>query len=214
MNRQGAFTLIELAVTVALLSLVATIAVPALTDVIERNRQQAVMNQLQSLLQDARSRAVMNGKIVELCPSADGVNCVNDWTQPWLQRRLSDAQVYSHIAPAASNGPLHWQVSRKASAFTAMAPAPLVADVFSNAIATRSPGSSSSADREGYDLPAKAKTQRTLDAVTDAACDASPNTPTDRPQSIAGHHLGTVIPTSSSQYLRANSIGADHVALQ
>lgn len=108
MNRQGAFTLIELAVTVALLSLVATIAVPALTDVIERNRQQAVMNQLQSLLQDARSRAVMNGKIVELCPSADGVNCVNDWTQPWLQRRLSDAQVYSHIAPAASNGPLHW----------------------------------------------------------------------------------------------------------
>ncbi|WP_028240855.1 GspH/FimT family pseudopilin [Stutzerimonas azotifigens] len=108
MKREGAFTLVELAVTLTLLALVAMIAVPATADFLERNRQQAQRHHLEGLLHEARARAVIEGRKTELCPSEDGISCTNDWTRPWLLRRVDDGEVYFRTEAVTSRSPLRW----------------------------------------------------------------------------------------------------------
>jgi type IV fimbrial biogenesis protein FimT len=58
--RQG-FTLVELAVTVAVIAIVATIAVPSFNNLIRGNRLTSSANEMVSMLQTAAIRAVCSG---------------------------------------------------------------------------------------------------------------------------------------------------------
>lgn len=72
-SQQG-FTLIELMVTVVLVALMATIAIPGFTELIRDNRVQAQAEELNSLLQYARSEAVIRKRSVNVSISTtDGV---------------------------------------------------------------------------------------------------------------------------------------------
>lgn len=64
-SQQG-FTLIELMVTVILVAILATIAIPTFTDLIRDNRVQAQAEELNSLLQYARSEAVIRRRSVNV----------------------------------------------------------------------------------------------------------------------------------------------------
>lgn len=108
MNVQRAFTLIEMMIVVALLTILGLVAVPALQDFIERNRQQALYHQIIRAVQHARSHAITQRVQVELCGSHDGVSCHSDWSRGWL---LRDSQQTTALAVTQLNSDrqrLHW----------------------------------------------------------------------------------------------------------
>lgn len=69
------FTLVELAVTLAVLAILVTLAVPAFTTLINGNRLTAQANELVADIQMARSEAVRRNQRVTLCPSIDNAVC-------------------------------------------------------------------------------------------------------------------------------------------
>lgn len=71
------FTLIELMVTVAVLTLLAAIATPSMITLVNSNRLASTSGELASALQLARSEAIRRSARVRICGSNDGVNCTN-----------------------------------------------------------------------------------------------------------------------------------------
>lgn len=69
------FTLVELMVTIALLSIIAALAVPSFSDMIDRHRNQTAARQLFGSLNYARSMAVSRQRTVTICGSDDGSSC-------------------------------------------------------------------------------------------------------------------------------------------
>ncbi|WP_448478983.1 GspH/FimT family pseudopilin [Pseudoxanthomonas mexicana] len=77
---EGGFTLIELVITLAVLAIIVTLALPAFTALINGNRLTAQANELVADLQSARMEAIKRNRPVTLCPSADNVTCSGgDW---------------------------------------------------------------------------------------------------------------------------------------
>ncbi len=88
--QQSGFTLIELMVTVAVAGILAMVAVPAMTSLINGNRLAGTTGELTSSLQIARSEAVRRNARVTICGTTDGVNCGADWSR-WMVRGQDNA---------------------------------------------------------------------------------------------------------------------------
>ncbi len=69
------FTLIELAVTVAVLAVLLAIALPSFETLSNQNRLGAASNQVIATLQTARVEAIRQNRKVMICDSADGAQC-------------------------------------------------------------------------------------------------------------------------------------------
>jgi|GEM_PF-658822 len=82
LHRTRGFTLVELTITLALVAIVATIAVPNLTQLMRNNQLQAKAEELKSFLLLARNEAVGNRAQVELTFNA---------TTPWEIKRPGKA---------------------------------------------------------------------------------------------------------------------------
>lgn len=74
-SRQPGFTLIELMVTLAVAGILAVVAVPAMTALINGNRLAGTSGDLTASLQLARSEAIRRNARVNVCRSTDGINC-------------------------------------------------------------------------------------------------------------------------------------------
>lgn len=74
-HNAAGFTLIELAVTVAVLALLLAIAFPSFETMVNQNRLAAASNQVIATLQQARLEAVRQNRRVMICNSGDGVEC-------------------------------------------------------------------------------------------------------------------------------------------
>lgn len=88
------FTLIELLVTLAVVAIVATIAVPAMSDMVTRSRTTAAFNELHGLVGYARSESAKSpGDQILLCSSANSTSCTGqaDWGVGWLITRDANA---------------------------------------------------------------------------------------------------------------------------
>jgi len=84
---QSGFTLIELAVVIAMVAILAALAVPSWTQLRARNAIRATVNDFNLSLQFARSEAVRLNSPVTICPSSDGVNCTaSDYHDGWIVR--------------------------------------------------------------------------------------------------------------------------------
>ena len=68
-HRQRGLTLLECLVVVAIVALLAAISVPTLRDQLAAARARAAANQLYSMVQTARSQALLSGEEMMLCPS-------------------------------------------------------------------------------------------------------------------------------------------------
>ncbi|MCP4996874.1 MAG: prepilin-type N-terminal cleavage/methylation domain-containing protein [Gammaproteobacteria bacterium] len=76
----GGFTLLELIVVVAVLSILLGVVIPGFKSMLEQNRMAAAVNGFIATLRYARSEAVTRETRVVVCASTDGVNCLDDYT--------------------------------------------------------------------------------------------------------------------------------------
>jgi type IV fimbrial biogenesis protein FimT len=90
MDRESGFTLIELAIVVAVAGILLVVGVPALQDMVRNNRLVTETNNLVAHLNLARSEAVKRGFRVAVCSSADPEAAVpacdggTDWDTGWV----------------------------------------------------------------------------------------------------------------------------------
>ena len=86
------FTLIELLAALALFAILAGLALPALTEMLQRNRVTSAANTLVAHLNLARLHAVTRREITLTCPSRDRLTCSGDnrWENGWIVFRDPD----------------------------------------------------------------------------------------------------------------------------
>lgn len=90
-KNQG-FTLFELLITMLLIALISSLAVPSLAGSMARQRQTVEINALFHAIHLARKESIMRRKVVSLCPSLDGLKCTpgRDWSTGWLMFENKD----------------------------------------------------------------------------------------------------------------------------
>lgn len=106
------FTLTELMVSLALLSILLAAGLPAIASVIERVRVINAFNALTTSLMAARMAAIVRGAPVTVCPSSDGRHCRNApiWDDGWLvyvdpgrrDQPMDTTAILQHVSDPAS----------------------------------------------------------------------------------------------------------------
>ncbi|MES2820548.1 MAG: GspH/FimT family pseudopilin [Pseudomonadota bacterium] len=81
---QQAYSLIELLITLLLLALLVSFALPNFKNWVERNRIETLRDQLQAHINQARASSVIHHRDAELCGSSDGQRCDHHWELGWL----------------------------------------------------------------------------------------------------------------------------------
>ena len=83
---QAGFTMVELAITLAIAGVMAAMALPGMQYLIESNRATTSVNAFIGALNYARSEAIKRGIRVAVCRSEDGTSCSagSDWEAGWL----------------------------------------------------------------------------------------------------------------------------------
>lgn len=76
------FTLIELLITLIILAIVMSIAIPAMEREVSDARQRELVITYNGAFSFARSQAITNSVHVTLCPLAPDNRCVDNWTLP------------------------------------------------------------------------------------------------------------------------------------
>lgn len=77
------FTLVELMVTIAVLSIVTLVAVPSFNSLVQGNRMTAQVNQFVAALNLAKAEAVRRNQTVLFCHSADSASCSEAPASGW-----------------------------------------------------------------------------------------------------------------------------------
>jgi type IV fimbrial biogenesis protein FimT len=87
-QRKGGFTLIELAMTLAVLAVTVTLVTPSMQQLLHSNRLRTEASRLLDALSLARSEAVMRGTRVALCPraarDATAADCSGGFADGWI----------------------------------------------------------------------------------------------------------------------------------
>ncbi|WP_346838846.1 GspH/FimT family pseudopilin [Microbulbifer sp. SAOS-129_SWC] len=116
MKANSGVTLLELIVTMAILAVVASVAVPPMTHFVQRYRAEIQRHRLFDLIALARGKAYSEGKIYTLCPLDTDSNCNNDWSngaQLFVDtdgdhQRDADEMLERILEPMPAGASLHW----------------------------------------------------------------------------------------------------------
>jgi len=84
--RQSGLTLVELMVTLAVLAILLSIAVPSFQSTIAASQLTSATNDLVASLSQARMEALRQGKRITVCMSGNGTQCATSstWMQGWI----------------------------------------------------------------------------------------------------------------------------------
>ena len=113
------FTLIELMITAAIVAILVAAAVPAMGEFLERNRSNAVIRELRTLVALARENAVHHGCHTVACPSDDAASCSANQQAPLIvfsdcnrNRTIDDSdRLYRVMRPLPQGSRLRWSFS-------------------------------------------------------------------------------------------------------
>lgn len=94
-KRCHAFSLIELLITLILITLLVSIALPSLAGLAERSRITSLRDQLHAQVQHARASSVLHNRDVEVCGSSDGQQCDDQWQRGWILYFVDTQQIIS-----------------------------------------------------------------------------------------------------------------------
>lgn len=84
-NLSSGYTLLELLITLLIVAILATVAVPAMQQFVKNERLVSQINSLMSHMQYARSEALTRHQQVILCASSNGTSCENvGWEAGWI----------------------------------------------------------------------------------------------------------------------------------
>lgn len=85
-RRLQGFTLVELLMTLAVMAVLVTFAVPSFHSLTDSSKLTAASNALLSSMRLARSEAIRRGSRVVLCKTSDGLACAErgGWEQGWM----------------------------------------------------------------------------------------------------------------------------------
>jgi type IV fimbrial biogenesis protein FimT len=110
------FTLLELIISLSVIVLLVTVALPNFQGIMQRNRVTTKLNEILTAMNLARSEAITGGVVAGACPSLDGVACDADrWDVGWIvwvddnANSAFDANEVARVnnlAAAASDGQL------------------------------------------------------------------------------------------------------------
>lgn len=81
---QQGFTLVELMITIAILAIILTIAIPSFSETQLSSKLRAYSNNILASAHMARSEAIKSNTTVLLCASADGTSCGGNWQDGWI----------------------------------------------------------------------------------------------------------------------------------
>lgn len=85
---QTGFTIVELMITITILSVLMAVAIPSFNNMIQNSRRTAAVNELIANLMLARSEAVKRGQAVTVCSntSGGGMSCTGgtNWNYGWM----------------------------------------------------------------------------------------------------------------------------------
>lgn len=86
MKKYSGLTLVELMITLVVIAIALTVAVPGFTNFIRGNRVTSQANEFLVSLTFARSEAIKRGRPVAVCASSDQATCSgsNDWDAGWI----------------------------------------------------------------------------------------------------------------------------------
>lgn len=74
-------SLLEMLVTLSLLSTLLAVAQPGFSTLLQRTKSEAMLRKLASTIQFAKSSAISNGQLVTICRSANGNACGGKWRE-------------------------------------------------------------------------------------------------------------------------------------
>lgn len=86
-GRSAGFTALEILITLTVLAILGTVAIPSLTQTLNSNRLATQASDLNTDILYARSEAAIRGQQVVLCISSDGSSC-NTSTSNWATGRV------------------------------------------------------------------------------------------------------------------------------
>lgn len=88
MKKCTGFTLVEIMITLIIVSILLTVGVPSLQSFFQGNNLVAATNELLSAIHVARSEAIKLQTRVTICESSNGTSCTNpannDWEDGWI----------------------------------------------------------------------------------------------------------------------------------
>ena len=88
MKKYSGFTLVEVMITLIVVSILLAVGLPSLKSFLQGNQMVAATNELLSAIHIARSEAIKLQSSVTICESANGTSCTspgaNDWEDGWI----------------------------------------------------------------------------------------------------------------------------------
>jgi type IV fimbrial biogenesis protein FimT len=117
MRRIKAFTLIELLITLLILSILLAVGMPNLSSFVETKKSNDTITRVKQAVETAKVSAIVNGRIVTLCKSQDGEKCGGSWedgiitfTDDNADRIINqDDELIRYFTFPEAQGSIHWR---------------------------------------------------------------------------------------------------------